>query len=126
MLFFDLSILEEDTNGDYVYLVAALEKFWRKQYIPKNSQEKHKPLKRLKAGNSWLLNPAKLFNSKCEDTAYKAQYIRLAGRRDFAAYKLYGVTYLDLGFFPDLNLAAVSHNPLISVSNNKLYFKYES
>jgi predicted RNA-binding protein associated with RNAse of E/G family len=56
---------------------------------------------------------------------YKAQYIRLAGRRDYAIYKYYGHKYLDLSYYLDINLDTIKNNPLTKITENKIYFKYE-
>ncbi len=125
VLFFNLDTLEQDTHGDPEYLVQALYKFYKGRHIPKHSQEQYKPLKRLKAGTSWLLNPEDFFNDKTVDSAYRAQYIRLAGRRDYQQYKIYGTKSLDLTLYPDINYKVISTNPLLTIANNQIYFKYE-
>lgn len=100
-----------------------LERHSGKKLIPKNNRDK--PYYRNLAGHSFLLDAASLF-SDTSDIAYKAQYIRLAGRRDYSLYKLYRVTYLDLSYFKDIDLDAIKHNPLLTITQNKIYFKYES
>lgn len=124
-LFFNLQILEEDTLCDPIYLVIALHKFYKGQRFPKNSKETYKPLKRLRAGTSFLLEPAIFFDDKGSDPIHKAQYIRLAGRRDYQLYKQYGIKSLDLTLYPDLDLAAIRSNPLLTIANKQLHFKYE-
>lgn len=125
MIFFNLEILEEDTKCNPEYLVVALEKFWKGTRYPKNVHEKHKPLKRLSAGSGFLINPADFFKDKSVDIGYRAQYIRLAGRRNFLLYKTHGITYLDLSLYPDIHLDALKHNPLLTIANKQIYFKYE-
>ena len=93
-LLFDLNTLESETKGDSTYLVEALRKFSIGRKIPKNSWEKHKPIKRLVRGSSFILNFEELLEARC-DIEYKAQYIKLAGRRDITLYKLNGIKYLD-------------------------------
>ena len=124
-LFFNLNTLEEDTLCDPIYLVTALEKFYRGQTLPKNSKETYKPLRRLTSGYSFLLNPDDFFKDKSSDPIHKAQYIRLAGRRDYQQFKQYGIKSLDLSLYPDLDLQAISHNPLLTIANKQLHFKYE-
>lgn len=124
-LFFNLHTLEEDTLCDPIYMVVALHKFYKGQKFPKNSRETYKPLTRLKAGSSYLLNPADFFDDKGSDPIHKAHYIRLAGRRDYQLYKQYGIKSLDLTLYPDLDLRAVSSNPLLTIANKQLHFKYE-
>jgi hypothetical protein len=41
-------------------------------------------------------------------------------------YKLYKVTHLDLSYFKDLDLDTLAHNPLLKITQNKIYFKYEN
>lgn len=125
MLFFDLDILEEDTKCDPQYLVTALYKFWKGIKYPRNSFEKHKPLKRLRPGSSFLLNPGELFTDKSVEPAYKAQYIRLAGRRNFTFYKTNGIKSFDLTLYPDINIDAIASNPLLTIANKQIHFKYE-
>ena len=124
-LFFNLQVLEEKTECDPVYLVTALYKFYKGQKFPKNIKEQYKPISTLKAGYSFLLNPAEFFDDKSSDPIHKAHYIRLAGRRDYHLFKQYGIKYLDLSFYPDLDLAAVRSNPLLTIANKQLNFKYE-
>lgn len=122
-LLFNLSLLESETQCDPKKLVELLGLHYRKKTIPK-SYRSRKPLKNL-SGTSFLLNAAPLFNDKSTDVIYKAQYIRLAGRRDYANFKYYGIKYLDLSFFQDIDLDAIKHNPLLTITQNKIYFKYE-
>lgn len=124
-LFFNLRVLEEDTGCDPVYLVIALQKFYKGITIPKYSREQYKPLKRLSAGSSFILNPEPFFNDKSVDSVYKAQYIRLAGRRDFNLYKQYGIKSLDLTLYPDLDLKNLKSNPLLTIANKQIQFKHE-
>lgn len=123
-LLFDLYRLEQETECDPHKLVKVLELYYNKKTIPKNHYTKVKPLRHL-VGNSYLLNPAPLFNDKTTDIAYKAQYIRLAGRRDYANYKYYNDKHLDLSYFGDINIDALKHNPLLTITKNKIHFKYE-
>lgn len=76
-------------------------------------------------GESFLLNPDALFADRSTDPLYIHQYILLAGRRDYAMYKLYAIKYLDLSYYPDIDISKINHNPLLKIAGNKLYFKYE-
>ena len=76
-------------------------------------------------GQSFLLNPDELLNDRRTDPSYIVQYIKLAARRDYAMYKLYNITYLDLSYYPDIDRSKISHNPLLSIAGEKLFFKYE-
>lgn len=124
-LFFDLHILERDTGQDYNYLVQALYFFYKGKILPKHHRSRYKPLKTMRRGNSFLINPESLFSDKSVDNIYKAQYIKLAGRRDYINYKINVDASLHLSLYPDINLQAIKTNPLIIISNNKLYFKHE-
>jgi hypothetical protein len=122
-VFFNLELLEAESKCDPVLMLLILERHFGKKLIPKNKTEKvsYKNL----YGNSFLLNARPLFDDNT-DISYKAQYIRLAGRRDYSLYKFYKVTYLDLSYYKDIDLDLIKHNPLLKIENNKIYFKYES
>lgn len=121
-LLFNLTTLESKSNCDPKSLVELLRLHYSNKTIPINYKSR-KPVNL--AGNSFLLNPAPFFSDKSTDVIYKAQYIRLAGRRDYATYKYYGTKYLDLSFFKDIDLDAIKHNPLLTINQDKIYFKYE-
>ena len=121
---FDLYKLEQYTGCDPEKLVKILELYFNKKTIPKNKYAKIKPVANL-SGNSYLVNPALLFGDKTTDIDFKAQYIRLAGRRDYYQYKYYEIKYLDLSYYTDLNLNALTQNPILTITDSKIYFKYE-
>ena len=123
-LFFNLNLLENKTQCDPIKLVEQLRLHFIRKSIPKNQYSKIKPIFNLK-GNSFLINPARLFTDTSTDIVHKAQYIRLAGRRNYAIYKHYGYTYLDLSFYSDIDLNAIKSNPLLKITENKINFKYE-
>ena len=123
-LFFNLQLLEERTSCDPKQLVETLRLHFQKKTIPRNSRQLVKPLKNI-VGSSFILNPSPLFADKTTDVSYIAQYIRLAGRRDYTTYKLYGHKYLDLSFFLDIDVNSIKTNPLLKITENKIYFKYE-
>lgn len=122
-LFFNLELLEAESQCDPKLMLNMLERHFGKKLIPKNHRDRV-TLKNL-AGHSFLLNAYQLF-ADTADIAHKAQYIRLAGRRDYSLYKLYGVTYLDLSYFKDIDTSLLQTNPLLTITQNKIYFKYES
>jgi hypothetical protein len=76
-------------------------------------------------GSNFLLNPNEFFLDRSIDILYKAQYIELAGRRSYQQYTDLGYKHLDLTYYPDLNKNAIKYNPIITIENNKIYFKYE-
>jgi hypothetical protein len=124
ILFFSLSILEAETLGNPKQMVEKLRLFYTKKQIPKNSYSKVKPIRNL-IGNSYLINPDGFFADNITDIIYKSQYIQLAGRRDYSLYKLFNVKHLDLSYFKDIDLDNIKTNPLITITQNKIYFKYE-
>jgi hypothetical protein len=124
-LFFNLKTLEQDTKGSSEYLVEALYKFYRGITIPKNVHEKYKPLPRLKTGSSFLLQPESFFKDTGTDSVYKAQYIRLAGLRNYGLYKTYGIKSLDLTLYPDINITNIKSNPLLIIANKQIKFIHE-
>jgi hypothetical protein len=124
-LFFNIDVLEKETDGDSQYLIVALERWYNKHTIPINARQKYKPLKKSLSGSSFLLNPDKFFKDRNTDVIFRAQYLKLAARRDYTLYKLYGLRTLDLSFFPNINLQLIEANPLLSIIKNNLHFKYE-
>lgn len=123
-LFFNLQTLETKTECNPQKLVESLKLHFLGKTLPKNARDTVKPIKNL-VGTSFLLNAAPLFADKTTDIVYKAQYIRLAGRRDYVLYKLYSYRYLDLSYFLDIDLNALKYNPLLTITENKIHFKYE-
>ena len=124
-LFFNFNILLRDTLGDAEYMVEALRKFYKGITIPKNIHEKYKPLPRLRAGSSFLLKPDQLFNNTGVDSAYRAQYIRLAALRNYGLYKTYGIKSVDLTLYPDIDLNKIKSNPLLIIANKQIKFIHE-
>lgn len=118
-LFFDIFTLEKASKNDPKSMLTLL-----KQWMYKDNPYA-KPIKVSLSGKSFLLNPKPLLYDAVTDPIYKSQYIKLAGRRDYANYKLFKNTYLDLSLYPDINIGAIKHNPLLKIANNKIYFKFE-
>lgn len=124
VLRFNIIILESKTNNDPVYMVEALKHWYNKPTLMSKKYKGHKPLKVPLHGSGYLLNPEAFFNNTA-DVLFKAQYLKLAGRRDYGEFKTMGISYLDLDYFSDLNIEAVKSNPLLKIENNKIYFKLE-
>jgi hypothetical protein len=124
-LFFNFNVLLRDTLGEPEYMVEALRKFYLGITIPKNNHEKYKPLTRLKAGSSFLLQPKPFFNNTGIDSAYRAQYIRLAALRNYGLYKTYGIKSVDLTLYPDIDLNKIKSNPLLIIANKQIKFIHE-
>lgn len=118
-LFFDILTLESESKNDPKSMLTLL-----KQWLYKDNPYS-KPIKKSLSGHSYLLNPKPLLYDTVTDPIYKVQYIKLAGRRDYTNYKLFKAKYLDLTLYPDINLSAIKSNPLITITNNKIYFKFE-
>lgn len=121
--FFNLKILELEAGSDSEKFLWLLY-YHHTKSIPKSSRSKYKPSKYNLNGTSWLLKPDKLFELNI-DNNYIVQYIKLAARRSYSFYKFYGIKTLDRSLFPDLNLENIKTNPLLKITNNLIYFKYE-
>jgi hypothetical protein len=118
ILFFNVKLLEYKTKNDAQSIVTAIDclyyrKTYDRGYIPN-----------LRRGNSFLLNPEGIIQCKL-DPIYRAQYIRLAGRRNFLDYQLYNATWINLTMWPDIKTNVIQRNPLFIVEDNKLQFIYE-
>ncbi len=122
-LFFNLETLETQSCNDSNKFMAMLEYHFTKR-LP-NKWSKYKPSRIPLAGTSFLLNPLSLFQDKTTDILYKLQYVKLAARRDYFLYKEYKCRSLQLSYFPDLNMAAISSNPLLQITKSEIFFKYE-
>lgn len=104
-------------------MLVILENYYYKR-IPKNRFDKYKH-HNLSGGSSFLASPLRLFASKA-DIAHKTQYLVLASKRDYLHYAVYGITYLDLSFWPDIMTDKLYGNPLIEVKDNKIHFLLEN
>ena len=125
ILRFNLTVLEECTACDPVAMVGALQYWNDRVLVPSKKHGKHyKALPKSLVGDSYLLNPNPLF-SCTNDPTHKAQYIRLAGRRNYYNYKAFGTKHLDLTDYFDLNITAVKYNPLLKITDKKIYFIFE-
>lgn len=119
-MLFNISELTRQAKGNHDLMLKMLENYYYKR-LPKNSYDARNFSKVPLIGKSFILHPERLFNSKVSNN-YKVQYLILAAKRDKLFYDQYGIDYLDLSFYPDLNLSAIRDNPLLTVSNNKLHF----
>jgi hypothetical protein len=122
-LFFNLEILEQQSNNDPNKFMAMLEYHYTKRLPSKYA--KYKPSRRPLHGTSFILNFDELLQDKSTDILYKIQYIKLLARRDYSLYKLYKIRTLQLSFFPDVKLDQIQHNPLLTITPNEIKFKYE-
>lgn len=124
-LFFNLYNLELQAADDPKKFLALLEYHSKGITIPKGNYAKYRPSRLPMHGFSYMLNPAPIFSTKDIDIGYLVQYVKLAGRRDYALYNFNKVISLDLSYFPDLDREAIKTNPLLKVINNSLHFKFE-
>jgi len=120
-LFFDIIKLEVESKGSDSLFMTILEDYYNVKTYNKLQKIKYKAIN----GKSWLLNPVPLFDRKLADISYIVQYIKLAGRRNYQIYKAYNIITLDISFYPNLILDTIKNNPLLTLSNNNIHFKFE-
>jgi hypothetical protein len=123
-LFFDIKLLEELACNDPYKFMALLE-YHRSGGIAKSKFSRYKPATKSLSGNSYILNPDRLFSDRTTDILFKIQYIKLAARRDFSLWKFHKYKSIQLSYYPDINLEAAKHNPLLIVTDKEIHFKYE-
>lgn len=123
-LFFNLELLEREAANDPDKFLTLLS-YHHYRSIPSNSKSKYKPLNKSLSGQSFLLNPNPILKNTATDKNFLVQYIKLAGRRDWLFYKLHGVKYLDISFYPEINLDKIKHNPLLTIETTLIKFKFE-
>ena len=114
--------LERYAGTDFVLMFKVLENYFNKK-LPRSSTKLRLHLN-LSNGDNFLVCPTRLFASKA-NIVYKYQYLILSSKRDLLHYSEYGITYLDLSFFPDVLIDNIKDNPLIKIENNKIYFLLE-
>lgn len=123
-LFFNINLLEELSCNDPNKFLALLE-YHHNGGLAKSKYSKYKPATKSLSGNSYILNPDRLFSDKTTDILFKIQYIKLAARRDFALYKFHKYKGIQLSYYPDINIEAAKQNPLLIVTSTEIHFKYE-
>lgn len=122
--FFNEKLLEElSCNDPFKYL--ALLDYHCTGNIAKSRHSKYKPASKSLTGKSFLLNPRDIIHDKSNDVYHKVQYIKLAARRDYTLWKLYKYSGIQRSYYPDLNIEAAKHNPLLIVTPTEINFKYE-
>lgn len=119
-VFFDISKLEQAAGVDAQKFIALFKLHFTKELPSKRS--KYKPINL--SGKSFLLNPKQLLLANVLGN-FKVQYIKLAARRDYSTYKLLKQTGLDLTLFPDVGLDLIKHNPLLTILDQQVHFKFE-
>lgn len=118
-LFFNWNNLVKESNNHPIKILELLASFEQRDKILKPDLRK-----KLK-GNSYLLNSSDLFADKSTDILHIYQYLLLAAKRDYSLYKLYGIKSLPLSYYPDINISSIRANPLLTVTNTEIIFKYE-
>jgi len=106
--------LKKLSKNNLIKLVLLLEHYYYKPRFSPNL-----------TGINFILNPGKFFSDSKVDILFKAQYLELASLRSYQKYKTLNQKYLDLTYYPDLNLQAIKHNLILTITENKIYFNYE-
>ncbi len=119
ILFFNWKNLVKESNNNPIKILEMLADFKKQDKILKPG------LRNKLIGNSYLLNYEELFADKSTDILYKYQYLLLAAKRDYSLFKLYGMKSLPLSYYPDINIGSIRTNPLLTVTNTEITFKYE-
>lgn len=75
---------------------------------------------------SYIIDPIKPLYFRGCTTSDKVLYFGLAGLRSYNRYVLYNETHLDLRMIKNPEtLNAINNNPLLTINDNKIYFKFE-
>lgn len=122
--FFNLKNVEQEAEGSSSRFLDIIDTVYYKK-LPSH----RKGVKRVKLdmrGNSFILNLEPVLKlRKNIEIAYIVQYIKLCGMRDYNLYKLYGNKSLLLSYYPDIDIQAIKHNPLLQITQSEIHFKYE-
>lgn len=124
MILFDWKKVYKVSGGKATKILQIVEYITYKP-VPKNMKD---PIARLVGikwdGTSYLYNPKPLFTEIYYTPKERAQYIGVASRRKLSDLLLLGITTLELAHCP-LSYNAIKDNRLLSVEDNKIYFKWE-
>ena len=123
-LFFNLQLLESESGNDEQKFLKLLKYYYDNTTVV-SKYENYKPLEKSLKGNSFLINPRPVLYSTDRNPTDLVNYIKLAGRRDLLLYKNYRILHLDRSLYPDINIEAIKYNPLLTITNNHIKFKYE-
>lgn len=122
--FYDLTKLEALACNDHNKFIEIIEHWYSKRIVPKRGSKYN--LRNVNiSGNSFILNLETLLEDKSTDIVHKVQYLKLAAYRDYTLYKQYRYTGLQRSYYPDLNVDAIKHNPLLKITQSEILFKYE-
>ena len=122
ILFFNIDNLDKESAGNCKRFLQLLYNHYHKK--PVIDRRNFKAPKLPLTGNSFLLDTMSLLYERT-DLEYLVQYVRLAARRDYLLFKSFGETTLPLSFFPDIDMAKIKHNPLLTITEDKIFFKHE-
>ena len=75
-------------------------------------------------GPCYLINPDEAL-LKAPGPNYLYNYIEIASKRNLFDYKIRGVSYLQIELVEEYLLGLVETNPMLTIENSKIYFKYE-
>ncbi len=118
MLFYNYQNIKDIAKYNPTRILQTLVKYKDKKILNLDVLNKIK-------GSSYLLNISDLVNDKTVDILHKMQYLELAAKRNYSDYKYNRFSGLDLSMFPDIDIAKLKYNKLLTVTNNTLNFKYE-
>lgn len=118
-LFFNFDNIDKEAKHNPIMLIKLLREFNNPSKLMKHG------LRQKFRGHSYLLNPEGIINDRNTDILFIQQYLILASKRDYALYKLYGVKSLPLSHYSDIKLDSIKHNPLLTITNTDIHFKYE-
>lgn len=78
-------------------------------------------------GHSWIKNLDSIVGSYLVSSRHKAEYIGLCALRDYSNYTKYGDTSLHIDLIPEYIpwKILVRENPLLTLTDNIIKFKYE-
>ena len=118
IVFFNLENLTKEANNNHSKTLAILKDLATGRILKYG-------LKQRLRGHSFLIHPLKLIDDKSTDILYKIQYLKLASLRDYSMYSLFGIRSLQLSYYPDIRLDNIRTNPLLTITNTDIHFKYE-
>jgi hypothetical protein len=75
-------------------------------------------------GTSFIINIDDLISSQCKDSDL-ASYIYLSSFRNYSDFILFGIKYLDISYIPDIDITLYKDNPLLSITDKLIKFKFE-
>ena len=111
---------------------SVLQYFYIKQGIPIPSHLKHGRLKKVMLvvnlpypkGDCYLLNPNDLLDSASNPNDIYL-YLELASKRNVFDYQMRKVKHLPLVMAEEYQLQWIELNPLLTIQNENIYFKFE-